>query len=119
MLIPQGTTTEIVGVIARGATDPEIETETGGETATVERAASEMTVTAEIVGTATGTGTASHTTAVRVLPLAAVSDLETVATATAADATVTMTEIGVAAPPHASQVPARRPRQRQIAGETA
>lgn len=119
-LIPQGTTTEIVDATARGATDPEIETETDEETATVERAASEMTGTAEIVGTATATATvtASHTTAARAPPLAAVSDHETVETATAADGTATMIETGAAVRPRAALTPARQPHLRQTAGET-
>lgn len=78
----------------------------------MERAASEMIGTAGTVVTATATAT--HTTAARALPLAAVTDHETVETVTAADGTATMTETGVGALPHAGLALALQSHQRQI-----
>lgn len=75
----------------------------------MERAASEMTGTAGTVVT----GIATHTTAARALPLAAVTDHETVETATA-DGTATMTETGADALLHAGLTLVRQSHQRQI-----
>lgn len=80
----------------------------------MERAASEMIGTAGTVVTAIVTGIATHITAARALPLAAVTDHETVETATAADGTATMTETGADALPHAGLILARQSHQHQI-----
>lgn len=82
-----------------------------------ERAASEMTVTAETVAIATVTATASPTTAARALLLAAGIDPETAETATP-DETATMIGTGVAAPPHADLDRARQSPLRQTVGVT-
>ena len=80
----------------------------------MERAASEMIGTAGTVVTAIVTAIETHITAARALPLAAVTDHETVETVTAADGTATMTETGVGALPHAGLALALQSHQRQI-----